>query len=144
MSGGVRRNDVLRVVSYFATVLCGVIDSDRHTLTVASCGHFAPLLIADGRADYVAVEVGPPIGVLPRSAPTESTVTVPKGAAVVAFTDGLVERRGENLGIGLARLADAVVGHEGTMDALLGRLLDDLAPEGSDDDIAILGVQWLN
>jgi serine phosphatase RsbU (regulator of sigma subunit) len=127
---------------YFATVLCWSIDIDRHLLTVASAGHFAPLVIDGGTARYVDLEVGPPIGVLPRTDPAEVTITVPAGAAVVAFTDGLVERRGEHLDVGLARLAEAAASHRGSMDELLGRLLVDLAPAGSDDDIAILGVQW--
>jgi hypothetical protein len=128
---------------YFATVLCGHIDVDRHLVTVSSAGHFAPLVIEAGTARYVDVAVGPPIGVLPRGEPDESTITVSPGAAVVAFTDGLVERRGENLDVGLDRLARVASGHDGDVDALVGHLLADLAPEGSDDDIAILGVQWL-
>jgi serine phosphatase RsbU (regulator of sigma subunit) len=127
---------------YFATVLCGSIDVERHRLTLASAGHFPPLLIDQGAARYVDLEVGPPIGVAPRPEPTEITVTVPPRAAVVAFTDGLVERRGEHLDVGLARLAEAAASHQGPIDELLGRLLVDLAPAGSDDDIAILGVQW--
>jgi serine phosphatase RsbU (regulator of sigma subunit) len=128
---------------YFATVLCGSIDVDRHLLTLASAGHFAPLVIDQGAAHYVDLEVGPPIGVVPRPEPTEVTITVPPRATVVAFTDGLVERRGEHLDVGLARLAGAAESHQGPIDELLGRLLVDLAPAGSDDDIAILGVQWL-
>ena len=42
----------------------------------------------------------------------------------------------------LASLAEAAASHQGPIDELLGRLLVDLAPAGSDDDIAILGVQW--
>jgi hypothetical protein len=127
---------------YFATVLCGSIDVDRHLLTVASAGHFPPLVIDGGTARYVELEVGSPIGVLPRTEPPEVTVTVAAGAAVVAFTDGLVERRGEHLDVGLTRLAEAAAGHQGSMDELLELLVVDLAPAGSDDDIAILGVQW--
>jgi hypothetical protein len=133
---------------YFATVLCGSLDVDRHLLTVASAGHFAPLVIDGGTAHYVDLEVGPPIGVLPQTqtqtqtGPAEVTITLPRGAAVVAFTDGLVERRGEHLDVGLARLAEVAADHKGSIDDLLGRLLVDLAPAGSDDDIAILGVQW--
>src|SRR5438874_8327513 len=36
----------------------------------------------------------------------EATVSVPSKAVVVAFTDGLVERRGEVIDVGLARLRD--------------------------------------
>jgi len=127
---------------HFATVLCGHIDIDRHIFTVACAGHFAPLVIDGNRARYVDICVGSPIGVVPSVAPIETTIKVGAGASVLAFTDGLIERRGENLDIGLARLAEAVSGRAEVMHTLLGHLLDDLTPNGSDDDIAILGVRW--
>lgn len=126
----------------FATVLCGHIDIDRHMFTVACAGHFAPLVIDRDSAHYVDICVGSPIGVAPPVAPIETTIKVDAGASVVAFTDGLIERRGENLDIGLARLAEAVSGRAGVMDTLLGHLLAVLTPNGSDDDVAILGVRW--
>jgi serine phosphatase RsbU (regulator of sigma subunit) len=127
---------------HFATVFCGHIDIDRHILTVACAGHFAPLVIDGDRARYVDICVGSPIGVVPPVTPIETTIKVGAGASVVAFTDGLIERRGENLDIGLERLAEAVSGRAEVMDTLLGHLLVDLTPNGSDDDIAILGVRW--
>jgi hypothetical protein len=129
---------------HFATVLCGQIDVAQHTLTVACAGHFAPLLIEPGGAHYMDIDVGPPIGVTPRTVPVETSITVSPGTSVLAFTDGLVERRGENLDVGLARLRESVMGGLGNIDAVVGQLLADLAPEGSDDDIAILGVRWKN
>jgi serine phosphatase RsbU (regulator of sigma subunit) len=128
---------------HFATVLCGYIDVKHHLLTVACAGHFAPLVIDQDGAHYVQITVAPPIGVSPRNPPTETSITVTPGASVLAFTDGLVERRGESLDEGLARLSAAAAGYEGDMDDLLGKLVSDLTPEGSDDDIAILGVRWL-
>ena len=128
---------------YFATVLCGQIDVGRHTLTVACAGHFAPLVIDGEGARYMDLEVGPPIGVLPRAVPPETTITVLPGTSVLAFTDGLVEHRGESLDVGLARLQATAQGHRGGVDGLVGQVLAELAPDGSDDDIAILGVKWL-
>jgi serine phosphatase RsbU (regulator of sigma subunit) len=126
----------------FATVLCAHIDVERHALTVASSGHFAPLVIDGGSSCYVDISVGSPIGVLPRSAPIETAITTTAGTSVIAFTDGLIERRGESLDIGLARLAEAASDRADDIDVLLGRLLADLTPDGSGDDIAILGVRW--
>ena len=129
---------------HFATVLCCHIDVEHHFLTVACAGHFPPLVRDRGDTRLVEVAIGPPIGVLPRAMPFETTITVSPGATVLAFTDGLVERRGERLDVGLTRLKEAVTGSDGNVDALLSQLLAELAPEGSDDDIAILGVRWLN
>src|SRR5439155_22111324 len=91
---------------YFATVLCALIDVDSHRLTIASAGHMAPLLLEGERAEFVQVHTGVPIGTGRDSDYDEATVSVPPKATLVAFTDGLVERRGEVLDVGLARLRD--------------------------------------
>jgi serine phosphatase RsbU (regulator of sigma subunit) len=126
---------------HFATVLCGQIDMAERTLTVACAGHFAPLQIEPDGAHYMEVDAGPPIGVVPRSIPVETRITISPGTCVLAFTDGLIERRGESLDVGLARLRNSVKGSPDNMDGLVGQVLADLAPDGS-DDIAILGVRW--
>jgi serine phosphatase RsbU (regulator of sigma subunit) len=127
---------------HFATVLCIQVDVTRHHLTVASAGHFPPLVIDQDGARYVDLTVATPIGVGRRNVPQETSIVVGTSASLLAFTDGLVERRGENLDVGLERLRQAAPGRAGDVDALLGGLLADLTPDGSDDDIAILGVQW--
>ena len=127
---------------YFATVLCALIDVQGRTLTLSSAGHLAPLLLADGSAEYVSVEPEPPIG-FPHSEPfPEATIAVPPGATLVAFTDGLVERRGEVLDEGLARLREiAVREHLGGED-LLAKLARELTSDDHRDDTALVSIQW--
>jgi serine phosphatase RsbU (regulator of sigma subunit) len=129
---------------YFATVLCALIDVDAHRLTLASAGHLAPLLIDGDDAQFVEFEVGVPIGVARDSQYHEATVSVPPNATLVAFTDGLVERRRELLDVGLARLRDAAIGQQLALEDLLAKLARDLASEDQHDDTAIVGIQWLN
>jgi serine phosphatase RsbU (regulator of sigma subunit) len=129
--------------AYFATVLCAKIDVDAHRLTVASAGHMPPLLL-DGRGgEFMKVQIGAPIGV-PREGARfhELTAAVSPGAALVAFTDGLVERRGEVLDVGLERLRTAASGTETPIEDLLARLAHELAREDHHDDTAMVGVQW--
>jgi hypothetical protein len=65
-------------------------------------------------------------------------------ARLIAFTDGLVERRAEVLDVGLARLRDfALVGTLPLEDFLVS-LETELTSEDHHDDTAIVGVQWLN
>jgi hypothetical protein len=59
----------------------------------------------------------------------------------VAFTDGLIERRGEMLGVGLTRLRDTATTQPGTLEGLMEKLVRELA-SGGRDDTAILGVRW--
>jgi serine phosphatase RsbU (regulator of sigma subunit) len=127
---------------YFATVMCALIDVRGRTLTLASAGHMAPLLIEDGQARFVEFDGDVPIGV-PRASPyREKTVTVSPQTTLVAFTDGLVERRGEILDTGLERLRAAASGHQASLGALLAKLVHDLAFEDHTDDTAILGIRW--
>jgi serine phosphatase RsbU (regulator of sigma subunit) len=86
--------------------------------------------------------VGTPTGIARDAAYDELTVVVPTGATLLAFTDGLIERRGEALDIGFARLIDSATSTRGSLDGLLSELLVTLAPSGVDDDIAIVGLRW--
>lgn len=127
---------------YFATVLCALIDPDAHRLTVASAGHMAPLLIDGDAGRYLELDANVPIGVARRSDYQEVTVPVAPNSTLVAFTDGLVERRGEILDTGLARLQDAAVGQRLALDDLVTMFIRDVASKGHQDDTAIVVIQW--
>jgi serine phosphatase RsbU (regulator of sigma subunit) len=61
--------------------------------TIACAGHPRPwLLHPDGSAEEITV-TGPLLGILQDAESAEVTVTVPPGAALVALTDGILERR---------------------------------------------------
>jgi serine phosphatase RsbU (regulator of sigma subunit) len=125
-----------------ATVLCATVDMEARQLNITSAGHLPPLVLANGDSHYATTEVGLPIGVQAGTVYRSTTVTVPPEATVVAFTDGLVERRGENLDQGLERLRRAATSHDVGLSELLGTLVSEMADGGSQDDIAIVGVRW--
>jgi serine phosphatase RsbU (regulator of sigma subunit) len=129
---------------HFATVLCGYVDLGRRHVTVASAGHFAPLLVGREGGRYVDIEAGPPIGVRSSAPYRSTTFSVPPQSTLLAFTDGLVERRGEHLDVGLERLRQSALSDDGGPGSILARVITDLIPQGSDDDTAILGLTWLN
>ena len=125
-----------------ATVLCATVDRQERRLTVTSAGHLPPLLLSNGDSHYVPVEIGLPIGVEEGTVYHSTTVTVPPQATVLAFTDGLVEVRGETIDQGLDRLRVAATSHDVGLPELLGKLVSDMANARSEDDIAIVGVRW--
>jgi serine phosphatase RsbU (regulator of sigma subunit) len=127
---------------YFATVLCALIDVKGHRLTLASAGHMAPLLIDGDDSEFVDFHADVPIGVARARAYREARVVVPPHATLVAFTDGLVERRGEVLDIGLERLRAAATGTRLALDELLSSLTTDLVSAEHHDDTAIVGIRW--
>ena len=69
-------------------------------------------------------------------------MTVPRHATLLAFTDGLVERRGEDIDFGLARLRDTAMAQDLDLPDLLSHLVSDLRDGYSHDDTAIVGLRW--
>ena len=137
---------LLNVVSdgHFATVLLAVFDHRENKLTIACAGHLRPLLISDGHADYLDLQVGPPVGVT-RQPPTyaEQVIALPAPATLLLFTDGLIERRGESIDDGLERLRRAASQAPTAIEPMLSFVAEELQQASStDDDSAILGVQW--
>jgi serine phosphatase RsbU (regulator of sigma subunit) len=128
----------------FATVLCGAVDLDGRQVTLANAGHLPPLLVTPESSDYVATDVGAPIGVANNGGYGQVTFPVPRHATLLAFTDGLVERRGESLDVGLQRLRAASSGDNGPLDNLLTKVVDDVMTDAFRDDTAILGLRWTN
>jgi serine phosphatase RsbU (regulator of sigma subunit) len=130
---------------HFATVLIGLVDLRSREVTLANAGHPEPLLVTGGEAAYVPTVVGPPLGTWPAAYLT-TTVTVAPGSMLLAYTDGLVERRGESLDVGLERLADAVRTADApggrTLDGVLDGVLERMVPAASEDDIALLALAW--
>jgi Stage II sporulation protein E (SpoIIE) len=127
----------------FATVLAGEIDLARHRVTVASAGHFMPLLLAGGTATYIVAPVAPPVGVTQLTDVPTSTFDVPRGATLIAFTDGLIERRGDaSIDTGLDRLRRAAVAHGGGLEDLMDSLMSRLVSENASDDTVLLGMRW--
>jgi serine phosphatase RsbU (regulator of sigma subunit) len=127
---------------HFATVLVGVVDRIQNTCTLASAGHPLPLVMGSGRCYELDVPVGPPLG-LHLTPYTEHSVSLPPGATLVAFTDGLVERRGESIQAHVDRLRRTLAASRPTTaEAAVGLSLKTLEdPEGHEDDIAIIAIK---
>ncbi len=123
-----------------ATILFALVDIERRAITVTSAGHLPPLLIQNGAGEYVEGDIGLPIGVERGASYTSTTIAAPPASTLVAFTDGLIEHRGEDLDEGLARLRRAAVGQNIALSDLLGRLVSEL--QSGADDIAIVGLRW--
>ena len=130
-----------------ATALCLTLDPYTQTLTYASAGH-PPSLLVDGDAAVVSrlgQALAPPLGYVQPSAIREATVELPAGGTLVAYTDGLVERRGWSIDTGIDLLA-SVLGSSSSLAAepLADRIFEEVAPRiGSADDIALLIVRLL-
>lgn len=126
----------------FATLLIGQIDIPSRRLTFVSAGHPPPLIVSPSGSSFVEVPPGPPVGVHGSPPPPATEVDLLPGALLVAYTDGLVERREQSLTRGLELLATARIDPSAPVEETLDRLVADLLPGGATDDTAILAVRW--
>ncbi|GGX60310.1 hypothetical protein GCM10010358_13580 [Streptomyces minutiscleroticus] len=127
------------------TVAYAVVDSASHRVDYACAGHPYPLLVTEDRtARYLTDGRHLPLATGFCARPgTDGRDRLPPGALLLLYTDGLVERPGESLEVGLARLAAATTRlvHQ-PVDAVCARLLRTMAPPGGHrDDVALLAVR---
>ena len=107
-----------------------------------NAGHLPPLLAQlDGRTRLLEEGHAPVLGVDPALARDTASAELPSGATLLLYTDGLVERPGEDIGRGLTRLRQhaAALAREPLpvfRDELLRRLVDNQY-----DDIAVLALR---
>ena len=133
----------IHVDHQFATVLLGELDPSSGMVRVVSAGHFGPLVISGGRADFLDCRVAPPVGVPSAAPPAVAEVRVSGPATLLAFTDGAVERRGEVIDTGLERLrSTAAAADSEPLATVLDRLMAMPNVSGGRDDTVILGLRW--
>ncbi|OBK48533.1 SpoIIE family protein phosphatase [Mycobacterium sp. 1081908.1] len=129
-----------------ATVAYALIDTGAGGATVSySCaGHPYPLLIPpDG--DPVFLESGrrPPVAVADAVADDAATAELAPGSLMLLYTDGLIERAGETLDEGFARLKAAAAGCAGLpVESVCAELLARMTPPGGyRDDVVVLALR---
>jgi serine phosphatase RsbU (regulator of sigma subunit) len=124
------------------TVVSSVIDYTNLTIAYSSAGHPPPALLhPDGTVDFLDQATDPPLGArLEHMSRPQAETAFAKGAILVLYTDGLIERRREDIDAGLARLADSLTRHQGAdPETLADALLADLIPPaGATDDTALV------
>ncbi|KPL30856.1 PAS sensor protein [Streptomyces anulatus] len=128
--------------SQIATCVYAVHDPNEGHLVYASAGHL-PILVCDedGTVHRAADPTGPPLGT-GGWVHTSGTIALPPGSTAVLYTDGLVERRSEDIDEGVASLARALSGAKGSPQVVCDRLIRSLGVTAEhDDDVAVLVVQ---
>ncbi len=92
-----------------ATVACAVAAPPYDSLTIALAGHPPPVMsVPHQSAEVVAVRPGPPLGSGWGHQHTSTTLAITPGTTVALYTDGLIERRGEPIDVGIERLRTAI------------------------------------
>jgi phosphoserine phosphatase RsbU/P len=120
-----------------ATVLYALVTPERDEIRVSLAGHLPPMLGTVGHETVpLVLPVDRPLGI-GRPKPRRSTsVEFPPDSVLVCYTDGLVERRGELIDVGLDRLRAAI--RPGPADTVCATIMSALGVEQPVDDVALL------
>ncbi|ANS66242.1 magnesium or manganese-dependent protein phosphatase [Streptomyces lincolnensis] len=125
-----------------ATCVYAIHDPNEGRLIYASAGHL-PILVRDesGAVQRADEPTGPPLGTGGWMHASGSIPLTP-GSTAVLYTDGLVERRNEDLDEGIASLERALSGATGTPQVVCDRLVRAAGVTAEhDDDVAVLVLQ---
>nr|WSY53666.1 SpoIIE family protein phosphatase [Streptomyces sp. NBC_00886] len=125
-----------------ATCVYAVHDPNEGRLVYASAGHL-PILVRDetGAVQRADEPTGPPLGT-GGWIHASGSIALNPGSTAVLYTDGLVERRDEDLDEGIASLERALAGATGTPQVVCDRLVRSLGVTADhDDDVAVLVLQ---
>ena len=123
----------------YATAFFARFDPHAKTLTYSTAGH-PPALIGrdDGTWDWLFRGRSTPIGVpFPQARPS-ATVQLDGPCTLIVYTDGAVERAGEVIDTGLARVFDAVTRRP---TATVDELLHEVTEETVRDDASFVRVR---
>ncbi|MEV4557820.1 SpoIIE family protein phosphatase [Kitasatospora sp. NPDC049285] len=123
-----------------ATCVLALADPARARWTLASAGHLPPALLTAEASELLDVPTGPPLGT-GVGGYEQTVVELRADHVLLLYTDGLVERRGEDIDVSLARLAALRLPVTSPLDALLDATLTALTPHAAEDDIALLAAR---
>jgi len=129
-------------MTQLVTMVYMVLDPDRNELVAANAGHPPPVILrADGRTEQLPLANGAPLGIA--SGERESvSIEFHAGDTVMAFTDGLIERREEDIDKGQQRLMEQVpeLGKISLAEAL-PLIIEKVRDHTREDDVAALAVR---
>ena len=132
-----------------ATAVCITIDPVLRQITYSSAGHPPPLLRDDESGETTRLDLAqaPPLGFASPEAVVEARVALPSRSTLLAYTDGVIERRDRVIDDGIDRLEAAFRAADPGMsaDALADELIREVAEvTAADDDIALLVMRLLD
>jgi PAS domain S-box-containing protein len=125
-----------------ATVLYLVLDRETGQVSFTSAGHPPPLILSREGPRFLEGGRSVPVGAADPAVFRETTETLPPGATLLLYTDGLVERRDVALADRLGQLQAAAAAAGGELDEICDQVLRGvLGSQDPVDDVALLAVR---
>lgn len=149
-----------------ATLVHGQLDPRTGRFVYSSAGHLPLIAVPPAEPGLLRLACplpsvgGPALGAVPEYTYTEQVLALEAGTTMIGFTDGLVERRGQDLHLALLALVEALNDLPGTAtgdaETLADHVLASANSQECEDDIAVIvlgfdedawaaprgGVQW--
>jgi serine phosphatase RsbU (regulator of sigma subunit) len=130
--------------SAYASACVIRVDKRSHTLEYVSAGHVPPVLLSAGGQTMLSDVHRPWLGVETSEQLPITVVAFGPGDALVAYTDGLVEERGELIDTSIANRFEGVMATM-SADDLVARLVAERerhrTDQSVDDDIAVIAIR---
>jgi PAS domain S-box-containing protein len=128
-----------------STAVKAMVDPSSGLIIYSNSGHPPPVLVhADGQCELLSQALDPPLGARPKHVPcSQAGQPYAAGDTLVLYTDGLIERRGEDIDTGLNRLCETLNRHCALAPPQMAdAVLDELGVTGgAPDDIALIVVR---
>lgn len=121
-----------------ATCVYAIIDPEGRSCTLAAAGHVPPALVMpDGTAYVPDLPAGRLLGLGP-GAYGQTRISLPSGAILALYTDGLVEMRTRSFDQGVLALQAILARHEGSLETACDTLITSLTQRHEDDVTVVL------
>ncbi|MEV4169879.1 SpoIIE family protein phosphatase [Nonomuraea sp. NPDC049709] len=131
-------------VTVTGTAIIGHFDPEERTYRWTNAGHPAPVLIRDGRARLLDPAPGLMLGAFDVTEYDLTTTRLEPGDFLILYTDGIVERRGQDMAARMDALIQAAhfcCGDD--PEEVIACLLKRLGGEAAEDDVCVLAVRVL-
>jgi sigma-B regulation protein RsbU (phosphoserine phosphatase) len=128
-------------VGSMITMVCAKLEPPFKEVEFTLAGHPPPVIVDPTHpARFLGDRLpDPPLGVLPGIKRHPQRVSFPEGSVLFTYTDGLVERRGEAIDVGLDRLLHAVSSNH--PEQVCQSVMRAMFQQPSEDDVALMAIR---
>jgi serine phosphatase RsbU (regulator of sigma subunit) len=131
-------------VTVTGTAIVGHFDPEDRTLSWTNAGHPPPVLVRNGRAELLDGVPGTMLGAFDAAEYGLATTRLEPDDILMLYTDGVIERRGQDLDAGISALVQAAgqcVGDD--PEKMIDCVLSHLGGRDTDDDVCIVAARVL-